>query len=115
MDSEPRHLIQSTALPPAQPAYVLRGHQAQIHAVHFLRDNLRLLSGDADGWVVLWNLPIKRPVAVWRAHSNAILGISSWKADKIITYSIHRCCPCKVAKADKVVDMAEITNFKYGN
>ena len=72
---------------PAQPVYILRGHSAQIHAVHFLRQNLRLLSGDADGWVVLWNVPIKRPVAVWRAHKGAVLGLESWDDDRIITYA----------------------------
>ncbi len=72
---------------PAQPVYVLRGHTAQVHAVHFLRQNLRLLSGDADGWVVLWNVPIKRAVAVWRAHKGAVLGLESWDDDRIITYA----------------------------
>lgn len=83
--------LQSSALPPAQPAYVLRGHVAQIHAVHFLGQNLRLLTGDADGWVILWDTPIKRPVAVWRAHgSSTVLGLGSWGLDdeKIITYVI---------------------------
>lgn len=71
--------LQSSTLPPAQPSYILRGHTAQIHAVHFFRQNLRLLTGDADGWVVLWSLPIKRPVAVWRAHDSAtVLGIGHW-------------------------------------
>ena len=85
MTSDIVHAIQSSTLPPAQPAYVLRGHSAQIHAVHFLRHNLRLLSGDADGWVILWDVPIKRPVAVWRAHAGSILGLGSWGSDRIIT------------------------------
>ena len=85
MPSEAIRSIQSSTLPPAQPAYVLRGHSAQIHSVHFLRQNLRLLSGDADGWVVLWDVPIKRPVAVWRAHTGSILGLGSWDDDRIIT------------------------------
>lgn len=78
-------LIQSSSQPVAQPVYVLRGHGSQIHVVHFLRQNTRLITGDADGWVVVWDLTIKRPVAVWRAHSAAILGISHWGSDKIIT------------------------------
>jgi len=78
---------QSSTLPPAQPVYVLRGHTAQVHSVHFLRENLRLLSGDAGGWVVLWNVPIKRSVAVWRAHAGAVLGLGSWGDDRIITYA----------------------------
>lgn len=71
--------------PPLQPTYILRGHTAQIHAVHFLRGNLRLLTGDADGWVVLWNVPIKRPVAVWRAHGATVLGLGSWGEDRVVT------------------------------
>ena len=73
-------------LPPAQPAFVLRGHSAQIHAVHFTHGNTRLLTADAEGWTVSWNLAFKRPVAVWKAHDSAILGIGSWSPDRIITY-----------------------------
>lgn len=76
----------SQLLPPAQPAFVLRGHAAQIHALHFTPGNAWLLTGDADGWVVSWNLAFNRPVGVWRAHDNAILGLGSWGQDRIITY-----------------------------
>ena len=78
-------LAQSQTHSPLQPSYILRGHTAQVHSAFFLRENLRLLSGDADGWVVLWDVPIKRPVAVWRAHKSTILGLGSWGEDKIIT------------------------------
>lgn len=80
-----QHQIQSSALPPAQPTYVLRGHNAQIHSICFVRHNKRLLTGDAEGWLVLWNVFTKRPVAVWRAHKGAILGLDVWGEDKIIT------------------------------
>ena len=73
------------SLPPAQPAFILRGHSAQIHALHFTQSNARLFTGDAEGWIVSWNLAFKRPVAVWKAHDNAILSVGSWGADKIIT------------------------------
>lgn len=73
-------------LPPAQPAFILRGHSAQIHALHFTHGNTRLLTADAEGWIVSWNLAIKRPVAVWKAHDEAILGIGSWGSDRIITH-----------------------------
>lgn len=72
-------------LPPAQPAYVLRGHAAQIHAVCFIRSNSRLVTGDADGWIVIWSLVTKRPVAVWRAHEGTLLGARSWGEDRLIT------------------------------
>ncbi|KAL8910908.1 MAG: hypothetical protein Q9171_003863 [Xanthocarpia ochracea] len=73
-------------LPPAQPSFVLRGHSAQVHAVRFTQGNTRLLSADADGWLVSWNLASKRPAAVWRAHSNAVLGIGAWGQDRVITH-----------------------------
>ncbi|KAI1474315.1 WD40 repeat-like protein [Daldinia eschscholtzii] len=71
---------------PAQPKSVLRGHRTQVHVTTFVRRNQRLASGDADGFVVLWDLTIIRPRAVWRAHTNAILGISDWGDDRIITH-----------------------------
>lgn len=71
---------------PPQPKAILRGHKAQVHAAAFVRSNERLLTGDADGFVVAWDLTIMRPRAVWQAHENAILGISAWGPDKIITH-----------------------------
>ncbi|KAL2130013.1 hypothetical protein VTI74DRAFT_7009 [Chaetomium olivicolor] len=71
---------------PAQPKSILRGHKTQVHAAAFVRGNERLLTGDADGFVVAWDLTIMRPRAVWRAHENAILGISGWASDRLITH-----------------------------
>lgn len=73
-------------LPPAQPAFILRGHSAQIHALHFTHGNTRLLTADAEGWTISWNLAFKRPVAVWKAHDSAILAVGSWSSDRIITH-----------------------------
>ena len=72
-------------LPPPQPAFILRGHSVEVHAVHFTPENRRLLSGDADGWVVSWNLAWKRPAASWKAHSKAVVGLTSWGHDRVIT------------------------------
>ena len=76
----------SSQLPTAQPRSILRGHKAQVHATAFVRADERLASGDADGYVVLWDLTIVRPRAVWQAHTNAILGIAAWGTDKLITW-----------------------------
>jgi len=79
----------TTTLHPAQPTYILRGHTAPIHTLLFYRNNLRLLSGDAEGWVVIWTLTTKRPVAVWKAHGSTVLGAAVWADDggeKIITW-----------------------------
>ena len=70
---------------PAQPKSILRGHKTQVHAAVFLRSNERLLTGDADGFVIVWDLTIMRTRAVWQAHSGGILGIAGWGPDKIIT------------------------------
>ena len=70
--------------PPA-PKAILRGHKAQVHAASFIRHNERLVTGDADGFAVLWDLTIMRPRAVWRAHEGAILGVMGWGEDKLIT------------------------------
>ncbi|KAF3909853.1 hypothetical protein ABW21_db0205236 [Orbilia brochopaga] len=69
-----------------QPVYVMRGHAAPIHALHFYRSNSRLVSADADGWAVVWNLATRRPVAVWRAHNGAVLGVSDWDDCSIVTH-----------------------------
>ncbi|KAL5002023.1 WD40-repeat-containing domain protein [Aspergillus recurvatus] len=61
--------------PPATPTYILRGHSAPIHALQIFNQNLRLVSGDADGWIVVWDLIFKRPVAVWKAHEGAVLEV----------------------------------------
>lgn len=74
---------------PLQPKTVLRGHKAQVHAAAFVRNNDRLITGDAEGFVVVWDLTIMRPRAVWRAHTNAILGIASWGDERIITYVLQ--------------------------
>ncbi|CZR63399.1 related to ASTRA-associated protein 1 [Phialocephala subalpina] len=74
------------ALPPAQPAYILRGHGSQISTTAFIRANTRLLTGDSDGWIVVWSLAIKRPVTVWKAHEGSILGINAWGSEKLITH-----------------------------
>ncbi len=71
---------------PAQPKGILRGHRAQVHAAAFVRDSERLVTGDADGFAVAWDLTVMRPKAVWRAHANTILGIAAWGTDRVITY-----------------------------
>ncbi|TLS28612.1 hypothetical protein PpBr36_01419 [Pyricularia pennisetigena] len=79
----------SAASVPAQPAHprsILRGHKAQVHAAAFVRSNERLVTGDADGFIVVWDLTIMRPRAVWRAHDDVLLGIGGWGNDRLITH-----------------------------
>ncbi|KAH6610120.1 astra-associated 1 [Trichoderma cornu-damae] len=84
------------------PKAILRGHKAQVHAATFVRHNERLATGDAEGWVVLWDLTIMRPRAVWRAHENAILGIGGWGRDRIITHGRdHKLIVWRVREEDE--------------
>jgi hypothetical protein len=71
--NEPSDYANQVVRPPATPIYILRGHAAPIHALHLFNRNLRLISADADGWTVVWDLVMKRPVASWKAHEGAIL------------------------------------------
>ncbi|GKZ28836.1 ASTRA complex subunit [Aspergillus brasiliensis] len=64
--------------PPATPTYILRGHAAAIHALQIFHQNLRLVSGDADGWIVVWDLVSKRPRATWKAHDGAVLEVKGF-------------------------------------
>ncbi|KFY22888.1 hypothetical protein V493_06243 [Pseudogymnoascus sp. VKM F-4281 (FW-2241)] len=72
--------------PPPEATYIFRGLAAQIHSTQFIRGNTRLVTGDADGWIVLWGLASRRPTAVWRAHEAAILGVAEWGPDRLITH-----------------------------
>jgi hypothetical protein len=67
------------------PRSILRGHKVQVYAATFIRRNKRLVTGDADGFVIVWDLTILRPRAVWKAHEKAILGIREWGTDRLIT------------------------------
>ncbi|KAL4872553.1 hypothetical protein BDV12DRAFT_133862 [Aspergillus spectabilis] len=68
----------TTSHPAATPTYILRGHVAPIHALQIFNKNRRLASGDADGWIVIWDLVSKRPVAVWKAHEGAVLEVKAF-------------------------------------
>ncbi|KAJ4366034.1 Astra associated protein 1 Asa1 [Ascochyta clinopodiicola] len=96
---------QSSTLLPPQPSYILRGHASQIHSVQFVRQNARLITGDADGWVIYWKLETKRALAVWKAHDNAILATAEWGHDKIITRVQSAILVAVPARDDKKVEV----------
>lgn len=75
----------ASAQGPPQPKAILRGHGAQVHAAAFIRRNARLVTGDADGFVVVWDLTIMRPRAVWQPHRGAMLGVAEWGEHRLIT------------------------------
>ncbi|KAF7925636.1 uncharacterized protein EAE98_006861 [Botrytis deweyae] len=75
------------SIPPGapQPSYILRGHATPIHVAKFIRGNTRLVTGDAEGWVVMWSLESRRGTAVWRAHEGVLLGVGEW-GEGVITH-----------------------------
>ena len=77
--------------PPPSPTHILRTHTAAVRVLAFSDDNDRLYSGDAEGTVVITNTRSLRPLAVWRAHSDGLLGVQEWD-EHIITYP-SACCP----------------------
>ncbi|KAK5078200.1 Astra associated protein 1 Asa1 [Lithohypha guttulata] len=77
---------QAPSYGPPTPAYIFRGHQAAIHALHFFASNRYFISGDSDGWIVVWRLITKRPAAVWKAHDGGVMGIKDWQGSSIITH-----------------------------
>ncbi|KAJ5213730.1 hypothetical protein N7449_000899 [Penicillium cf. viridicatum] len=91
---------------PATPIYILRGHASPIHALHIYSQNLRLVSGDANGWIVVWDLVTKRPVTAWKAHEGAILEARGFNvgsgATEIYTHGRdHKLCVWKLRPEDE--------------
>ncbi|KAJ2711668.1 Astra associated protein 1 Asa1 [Coemansia spiralis] len=69
-----------------QPDFVFRGHRAAVNAVHFFAGDRILASGDQDGVLILWSMPLKRQlVAVRDAHAGPILAVGSAGADTVVS------------------------------
>ena len=67
------------AIPSTAPRYILRGHKEPIHALRMFAQNLRLVSGDSDGYVIVWDMVTKRPVVSWKPHNGAILEVKAFQ------------------------------------
>ncbi|EFE43518.1 hypothetical protein TRV_01729 [Trichophyton verrucosum HKI 0517] len=95
--------------PPASPTYVLRGHANPIHSLNFYGSNSRLISGDADGWVVVWDMTSKRAVATWKAHEGSILAVVGIEVNletgverRILTHGRdHKLCVWRLNEKDE--------------
>ncbi|ODQ71364.1 hypothetical protein LIPSTDRAFT_74010 [Lipomyces starkeyi NRRL Y-11557] len=61
----------------------LRAQSHPINAIAFHSSNLRLVSGDDDGWCIQWSLVTRRPLAVWKSHSAALLTVK-WMSDELL-------------------------------
>ncbi|KAG5359551.1 ASTRA-associated protein 1 [Yarrowia sp. C11] len=55
------------------PVALLRGHSHPVTSLRFHKASL--VSGDENGWVFWWSLVTRRPLAVWKAHHEAILSL----------------------------------------
>jgi ASTRA-associated protein 1 len=71
---------------PAVPVFILRGHTAPVHSLLFFNANAYLASGDSEGWLVIWSLASKRPIAVWKAHAGGVSGTKIWGSRNLITH-----------------------------
>ncbi|KAB8298094.1 hypothetical protein EYC80_001856 [Monilinia laxa] len=76
------------SIPPGapQPSYILRGHATPVHVAKFIRGNTRLVTGDAEGWVVVWSLETRRAAAAWRAHEGVLLAVGEWGGERVVTH-----------------------------
>ncbi|ORZ36978.1 hypothetical protein BCR44DRAFT_1049818 [Catenaria anguillulae PL171] len=71
---------------PETPAFVLRGHQAAVVYTDFAPSPANLLvSGDADGKVILWNLHTFFPIAKWSPHPRQVLCCRFLTSDRLLT------------------------------
>ncbi|CAG8483861.1 17059_t:CDS:2, partial [Acaulospora morrowiae] len=55
------------------PVYIFRGHEEQINSLQFAEDNSFLVSGDAGGIIMIWDMKTKRSVIRFKAHDDGIL------------------------------------------
>ncbi|THH01402.1 hypothetical protein EW145_g6921 [Phellinidium pouzarii] len=67
------------------PSHILRVHPAHVNVVSFSDDNERLYSGDLSGSVLVTSTRTLRPIAIWKAHTDSILGVQEW-ASNIATH-----------------------------
>lgn len=76
---------------PLAPTFVLRGHPADVQCIQFtsifihdVRTSI-LISGDADGFVLIWSLKEYRPIAIWQAHRASVLTVTKFQ-DYLVTH-----------------------------
>ncbi|CAG8475234.1 24470_t:CDS:2 [Cetraspora pellucida] len=70
---------------PPSPVYIFRGHVEQINSLEFIENNRYLISGDAGGNVIIWDMISRRSKIQFKAHNDGILSIVKFK-DKLISH-----------------------------
>ncbi|KAK9462426.1 WD40 repeat-like protein [Lipomyces oligophaga] len=64
----------------------LRAHNSSICVIAFHSSNLRLVSGDENGWCIHWSLVTRRPIAIWKSHEASILSLLWLSEDLLLTH-----------------------------
>ena len=75
--------------PPPAPTHLLRSHSAPISAVYITDDNETIYSGDAEGTVCITSTRTLRALALWKAHTDGILGLEEFGSNFITYASFH--------------------------
>lgn len=57
---------------------ILRAHKSTIRSLGFTSNGQYLVSGDDEGFCGFWSLETRRPLAIWKAHDNAMLTSEFW-------------------------------------
>ncbi|KAF0533488.1 WD40 repeat-like protein [Gigaspora margarita] len=70
---------------PPSPIYIFRGHAEQINSLEFIENNRYLISGDAEGNIIIWDMISKRSKIQFKAHNDGILNVVKCK-DKLISH-----------------------------
>ena len=98
---KPQSLTSSGLLPAATPVYILRGHSSPIHSLTFSPTNAHLVSADAQGWLIIWDIVYKRPIAVWQAHESVVMEVKYWGSHRLVTHGRdHRVRVWSIREAD---------------
>ncbi|KAK9466457.1 WD40 repeat-like protein [Lipomyces arxii] len=64
----------------------LRAQSYAITAIDFHPSNLRLVSGDEEGWCIQWSMLTRRPLAVWRSHEGSCLTVKWLSSELLLTH-----------------------------
>ncbi|KAM9893874.1 hypothetical protein OXX79_009074 [Metschnikowia pulcherrima] len=69
------HHVSAQSTLNTMPKFSLRAHKAALTCIaHHLGT---IVSSDRDGWIIIWNITSRRPMALWKAHEGHILTLKS--------------------------------------
>lgn len=65
--------------------FTLKGHGVLVTASCLFGGNT-LVSGDENGWIILWNLNTRRPLGVWKAHDERIITLQAMDKTHLLSH-----------------------------